>query len=131
MKALDTNVVVRLLVNDDKIQARRAKTVLEKAEEESERYFLSLLVILEIIWVLSAVYQLSRGEVLDALELLTQMPVLEIESRGTVLDLVRVGRSGNIDLPDLLIGLGAKSQGCETTLTFEKGLESSALFERI
>ena len=131
MKALDTNVIVRLLINDDKVQGRRAKAVLEKAEEESERYFLSLLVILETIWVLSAVYKLNRSEVLDALELLTQMPVLELENDGTVQELLRMGRSGNADLPDLLIGLSAKARGCETTLTFEKGLETTALFERL
>ena len=131
MKALDTNVIVRLLINDDKVQGRRAKAVLEKAEEESERYFLSLLVILETIWVLSAVYKLNRSEVLDALELLTQMPVLELENDGTVQELLRMGRSGNADLPDLLIGLSAKARGCETTLTFEKGLEKTALFERL
>jgi predicted nucleic-acid-binding protein len=131
LKALDTNVIVRLLINDDKVQGRRAKAVLEKAEEESERYFLSLLVILETIWVLSAVYKLNRSEVLDALELLTQMPVLELENDGTVQELLRMGRSGNADLPDLLIGLSAKARGCETTLTFEKGLETTALFERL
>lgn len=131
MKALDTNVIVRLLINDDKVQGRRAKALLEKAEEESERCFLSLLVILETIWVLSAVYQLNRSEVLDALELLTQMPVLELESDGTVQELLRMGRSGNADLPDLLIGLSAKARGCETTLTFERGLEKTTLFERI
>jgi len=131
LNALDTNVIVRLLVNDDKAQALRAKSILEKAEVESQRYFLSLLVILETIWVLSAVYQLSRSEVLDALEMLTQMPVLKLERHEAVLELVRIGRSGNADLPDVLIGLSAKTQGCETTLTFEKGLEATTLFERI
>jgi predicted nucleic-acid-binding protein len=131
LKALDTNVIVRLLVNDDKAQALRAKSILEKAEVESERYFLSLLVILETIWVLSAVYQLTRSEILDALEMLTQMPVLKLERHEAVLELVRIGRSGNADLPDVLIGLSAKTQGCETTLTFEKSLEETTLFERI
>ena len=131
MKALDTNVIVRLLVNDDKAQALRAKSILEKAEVESERYFLPLLVILETVWVLSAVYQLSRSQILDALEMLTQMPVLKLERHEAVLELVRIGRSGNADLPDVLIGLSAKNQGCETTLTFEKNLEETTLFERI
>jgi predicted nucleic-acid-binding protein len=131
LKALDTNVVVRFLMNDDKAQARRAKDVLEKGEAESERFLLPLLVILEMIWVLSAVYDLTRSEVLDALEILTQMPVLELEYHEAVLELVRIGRSGNADLPDVLIGLSAKAQGCETTLTFEKGLNATALFERV
>ncbi len=131
MKALDANVIVRLLMNDDKVQARRAKNILEKGEAESERYFFSLLAILETIWVLSAVYELTRTEVLDALEILTQMPVLQLEHHEAVLELVRIGRSGNADLPDLLIGLSAKARGCETTLTFERGLEATRLFERI
>lgn len=131
MKALDTNVIVRLMMNDDKAQARRAKDLLERAEAESERYFLPLVVILEAIWVLSAVYELTRNEVLDALELLTQMQVLKLERHEAVLELVRIGRSGSADLPDVLIGLSAKAQGCETTVTFEKGLNATTLFERI
>ena len=131
MKAIDTNVIVRLLMNDDKVQARRAKDTLEKAEAESERFFLPLVVILETTWVLSAVYELSRGDILDALEILTQMPVLQLERHEAILELIRIGRSGNADLPDLLIGSSAKAQGCETTLTFEKGLTATKLFERI
>lgn len=87
--------------------------------------------ILGLIWVLSAVYQLNRSEVLDALEMLTQMPVLKLERHEAVLELVRIGRSGNADLPDVLIGLSARTHGCESTLTFERGLEATTLFERI
>jgi hypothetical protein len=58
--------------------------------------------------VLSAAYPLSRRETLDALDMLTQMPVLKLERHEPVLELVRTGRSGNADLPEVLIGSSAK-----------------------
>jgi len=45
--------------------------------------------------------------------------------------LIRLGHTTRADLPDLLIGLVGKSRGCETTLTFEKGLTSTGLFEQL
>ncbi|HXV64157.1 MAG TPA: type II toxin-antitoxin system VapC family toxin [Vicinamibacteria bacterium] len=131
MKALDTNVVVRFLVRDDEAQARRVKALFQRAEDASERYFLTTASVLELIWVLTAVYDFARAEVIEALELLSQMSILEFEDFDVVSQLVRLGRDTNVDLPDLVIGLTGRAGGCETTLTFEKGLEQTALFVRI
>ena len=131
MKALDTNVLVRFLINDDKTQGLKARVLFEDAERTGERYRIGMPVLLETIWVLSAVYDLAREDVLHALELLTQMPILEFESYETVLELVRLGATTNADLPDLLIGLSGKAAGCESTLTFDKGLGPTGLFERL
>jgi predicted nucleic-acid-binding protein len=131
LKALDTNVIVRFLINDDKTQGRKARVLFENAERTGERYLIGTTVLLETIWVLSAVYDLAREDVLHALELLTQIPILEFESYETVLELVRLGATTNADLPDLLIGLSGKAAGCESTLTFDKGLGRTGLFERL
>ncbi len=131
MKALDTNVIVRFLINDDRTQGRKARVLFESAERTGERYLITTPVLLETIWVLSAVYDLAREDVLHALELLTQIPFLEFESYETVLELVRLGATTNADLPDLLIGLSGKAAGCESTLTFDKGLGPTGLFERL
>ena len=131
MKALDTNVIVRFLINDDKTQGRKARVLFENAERTGERFLIGSSVLLETIWVLSAVYDLARKDVLHALELLTQIPILEFESYETVLELVRLGATTNADLPDLLIGLSGKAAGCESTLTFDKGLGPTGLFERL
>ena len=84
-----------------------------------------------MLWVLSAVYDFTRVETVQALELLTQMPILEFENYELVQELIRLGRATKTDLPDLLIGLSGKSCGCEATLTFEKGLAATGLFERL
>ncbi len=131
MKALDTNIVVRFLLNDDPRQGRRAKRLLMVAEAADEPLLLTNPVLLELLWVLAAVYDFSRDEVLDALELLAGMPALCFESYDLVVRLITRGRPGKADLADLLIGLWAAEQGCETTVTFEKGLPATGLFERL
>ena len=87
--------------------------------------------VLETIWVLQAVYRLTRDEVVEAMDLLTQLSVLEFEDHDSMVELVRLGRSTLHHLPDLLIGLAGAAPGCETTLTFEKGLGESGLFETL
>jgi predicted nucleic-acid-binding protein len=131
MKALDTNVIIRFLINDDKTQGRRVKKVFEEAEESGQSFLLTTPVVLEMIWVLSAVYDFTRDEVIHALELLTGMPMLEFEEYDQILQLIYLGQRTKADLPDLLIGLSGKVRGCETTLTFEKGLKQTGLFEQL
>ena len=131
MKALDTNVLVRFLLNDDKTQGARANELFEDAEADGRTFQVTNPVLLELIWVLTAVYGFTRAEVLEALELIAGMPVLELESYDFTIQLITRGRSTGADLPDLFIGLWAAAKGCETTLTFEKGLVDTGLFERI
>jgi predicted nucleic-acid-binding protein len=83
------------------------------------------------LWVLKAAYQLSREDILAALEQLTIMPVLEFESDNVVTSLVRLGRSTQTDLPDLLIGLCARERGCEATWTLDKKVSRSDVFRVI
>ena len=131
MKALDTNVIVRFLVNDDRSQGRRARRLFQEAESSGDRLLITRPVVLETTWVLSAVYGFTRDEVLRAVELLLQMPVLEFDDYDSMQQLVRLGRTTRADLSDLLIGLAGKACGCEATVTFEKGLGDTGLFERL
>jgi predicted nucleic-acid-binding protein len=131
MKALDTNVLVRFLVNDDKAQGRRVNLLFERTEEAADQFLITTPVVLELLWVLSAVYDFTREESLHAVELLTQMPILAFDDYDGMQQLIRLGRSTKADLPDLLIGLAGKASGCETTVTFEKVLAQTGLFEQL
>ena len=121
MKALDANVLVRFLVNDDPQQARRVTDLFTSAEEDGNQFLVTTLVLLELIWVLESVYEFSRGEVVEACELLAQMPVLSFENYADFQRLIVIGRAANAHFADLLIGMTGQSCGCEITLTFEKG----------
>ena len=128
MKGLDTNVLVRFLVNDDRSQGLRVKELFLEAERTGGSYKVTMPVILELIWVLGSVYDFQRQELLRAVELLTQMPVLEFEDYDALVNWIRLGRSTSEGLADLLIGVTGKAAGCETTLTFDKSLNTSGLF---
>jgi predicted nucleic-acid-binding protein len=120
MKALDTNVLVRFLVNDDPAQAEIIYRKLKQAEIDGEVFFVPLLVVLELIWVLDSVYKISRSEMVDSLEALLRMPVLKWESQSVIQGLISSARDTRIDLPDLLIAQSAKHSGCERVLTFDQ-----------
>ena len=67
MIGLDTNVLVRYLVEDAVSQSRRATTLIEEAIARNDQLFISDIVMCEMVWVLSSAYRFSRTEIVDAL----------------------------------------------------------------
>ena len=131
MKALDTNILVRLLVKDDPAQSRRAFAALDESEKRREILFVPKVVVLELIWVLSSSYGKSRSEVLDSLESLFNIVWLRFEASEMIRSLIQEARGSTFDLADLLIGLSAQEAGCETTLTFDRQAARSRLFTEL
>jgi predicted nucleic-acid-binding protein len=129
VKALDTNVVVRFLVADDAGQAAAVGRLFQKAEEERERLFISLPVVLETIWVLTSVYDCPRGKLIEALERLRQLPCLRFDRVRLIDRFLEVARESHADPADLLIGLAGAEAGCDTTITFDRRLAKTGLFE--
>ncbi|MBF0208878.1 MAG: type II toxin-antitoxin system VapC family toxin [Oligoflexia bacterium] len=131
MKALDTNILIRLLTKDDELQAKRVYEVFQTAESEHTRLFVPLLVVLEVIWVLEAVYDIGRFEILDCINDLLLMPVLKFECRLTLQQFIDSAQGNKYDLSDLLIAHSAKTNGCQAVLTFDKKASKFSLFELI
>ena len=129
MKSLDTNILIRFLVRDDENQAYKVKKLLEKAEKEGISFFITIPVILELIYVLSSVYNYSKKEILNAIESMIAMQIFIFENITVIQNLIIVGRKTKFDLEDLLIGIIAQESGCETTITFDKKASKSDLFE--
>jgi predicted nucleic-acid-binding protein len=80
--AVDTNVLVRIVVNDDATQAARARALMDSCD----KVFLSRTVLLELAWVLaSSQYRLDRDTVSTALRTLLAIPNVEMEAREAVM----------------------------------------------
>ncbi len=131
MKAIDTNLVIRFLVNDDDRQTAKVLALFQRTESRGEQLLVSLPVVLETIWVLESSYGCARSVILDALEQLTLTPVFKFEVLERVKEFLRRARDSTLDLDDVLIGLTAQDLGCETTLTFDKKAAKSDLFQRV
>jgi predicted nucleic-acid-binding protein len=122
--AFDTNVLVRILVGDDPSQTKRAeRSFLEHAKGQG--VFLSLVVLAEVAWVLSAAYEWDRATIHGRLSRL-------IRTRGVILeDLELVEQAlvqyavGPADFADYLIVGKAQSVGA-SLLTFDKRLGRAA-----
>ena len=131
MKALDTNVLVRFLVQDDRRQAEIVYRVFREAEESKDTLFVPLLVVLEVFWVLESVYEIPRIDILDAIHELVLMPILKFEAQPAILNAISQARKTGMDLSDLLIAHSARFSGCEYVLTFDRRASNSELFEKL
>ena len=129
MKAIDTNILVRFLIGDDKQQAKKVYNIFKKAESEKDELFVPLLVVLELIWVLESVYEISRADILESIREFLLLPILRFEHKSVLQQFTLSAQANRYDLADLLIAHSAKMQGCETVLTFDKKVSKFKLFE--
>ena len=118
MIGLDTNVIVRYLMQDDPTQARKAVAVIESLPEH-EPAFLSVVTIVEIVWVLESSFELDREQVALAVSGLLEARELIVDRAPCVAQAVRAYRRGKADFADTLIERISKDAGCEATLTFD------------
>ena len=106
--AVDTNVWVRYVTNDDPVQARRAVKLLSGAEA----VFVPKTVLLELEWVLRAAYGLPRNAIMKAMFHILGLPSVSIEQSGQVAQALDWYRNG-LDFADAL-----HIAGCGTVESF-------------
>ncbi|MHB1194404.1 MAG: PIN domain-containing protein [Longimicrobiales bacterium] len=129
MRGLDTNVLVRYLTLDDEVQAAAATEVIEGAARTGEPLFVSPVVLCEVVWVLEAAYRLGRSDILRTLDSILRTAQLHFEDKDVLWQALADYREGRGDFSDYVIGRGAVAAGCSSTVTFDRELTSSALFE--
>jgi predicted nucleic-acid-binding protein len=116
--ALDTNVLVRYLAQDDPRQSAIATRVLESELSATERGYVSLVVLLETVWVMESRYAADAATVAAIVDDLLQTPSLEVQDGHAVKDAVQRYRQGGVDLHDCLIVALAASRKARV-LTFD------------
>lgn len=128
MRALDTNVLVRYLTQDDPAQARRASAFIAKEVAAGDRCFIGSVVLCELVWVLRGAYRLGKADVVRALERITATAQFEIGERDVVLRALEDYRTGRGDFADYVIARYARESGCSETATFDARLGHHTLF---
>lgn len=118
MIALDTNVLVRYLVQDDEVQFR---AVLRLLNRKNATFYLCDLVLTETDWVLRSLYGWTPAEVAEALARLTTIHNLVFEDESRLRSALRALREG-ADLADELIVRGCRGKNCLHLATFDKAV---------
>lgn len=118
MKGLDTNILVRFYAQDDPEQCRRGDEFLQTLAPESPGY-VSLVSLVELIWVLRSQYRLRKPELIKILEQLLDTPELMVENHTVVTLALRRFADGKADIADCLIERSGHAAGCGETITFD------------
>jgi len=117
--ALDTNLLVRLLTNDDPQQAARVAELIDS----SPACFVPITVVLELEWVLRGAYQLPREAIIRALRGLLQIRQLHLEQEEQVRQALDWYAQG-LDFADALHLL--RSEGCLALVSFDRAFGRQA-----
>jgi predicted nucleic-acid-binding protein len=102
MPALDTNVLVRYVVQDDEAQLAAARRLIRKCVADGQTLFVPVTVILELEWVLRASFGYAKDEVMEVLSNLFSAAEMTFESERALEVALQLYREGPADFADCL-----------------------------
>ena len=130
MIALDTNVLVRFLVEDDERQSAAAAALVERAVQSNDALYVSGIVLCETVWVLTGNYRVPRLDVVKTLQDLLRAKHLTFDNPDGLARAVDSFAIGRGDFADYVIREDAIAAGCSSIATFDRDLLRETGFER-
>lgn len=131
MIGLDTNIILRYLLQDDPEQTRLANHVFDRQLSQNKPGFVSLVTVLEIVWVLRSLLKRSPAQIATHLESLLTAESLVVQNEQQVFEAVFALKRGIGEFEDALIGSLNHWAGCSHTLTFDRKAARLAHFQAI
>lgn len=128
MIALDTNVLVRLVLQDDASQARAAERLFVRARRDGSPLFVPDIVFCELVWVLTRRAKAARARIADALEQLVRTELVVVSDSGAIERAIAAYRGGKGDFADYLIREQATEMQATEVATFDSALKGEAMF---
>jgi predicted nucleic-acid-binding protein len=120
MIGLDTNVLVRYIMQDDAKQSPKATKLIESLTADNPG-FVSIVSVVELGWVLSSSYGLTREQLSETYEALLRTKEIIIDRADHLLKALRVFKATSADLADCLIECAGARAGCVRTMSFDAG----------
>ena len=118
MICLDTNVLVRYIAQDDSVQSPRATALVNSFSSENQG-FITLVSLVELVWVMQSCYDATKQEIVNILETLFRTRELMVENADTAIQALATFASSKADFSDCLIEKSAKRAGCVSTVSFD------------
>ena len=123
MIALDTNVLVRLVLQDDEAQARAAERLVVRARRDDTPLFVGDVVLCELVWVLTRRAGITRAEIAAALDQLLRTELMVFSNTAVIERTVAAYRDGRGDFADYLIRENARAADATEIVTFDRALK--------
>lgn len=112
-------------MQDDPQQSPKANRLIESLSADQPGY-IPMVSVVELYWVLTSCYGLTRPQVGQALDLILRSKQLVVERADQVMRALRVFGQDQADLADCLIERTASGAGCTDTMTFDVGASKHA-----
>ena len=119
MLGVDTNVLVRLLIEDDAAQTQRARNLVDATIANEEVVLISLPVLLETEWVLRSRYEIAPEAILGLFRAALEARELAFEDEAAVEEALFNWQDGRGGFSDCLIVAHNRQLGCRSTATFD------------
>jgi predicted nucleic-acid-binding protein len=116
---LDTNVLVRYIADDDPRQSPRA-TALIDALTSDRQGFISLVTLVELVWVMQSRYGAAKLEIVAIVEKLLRTKEFVLENPEVAIQALDLFKKSKVDFADCLIARSAHKAGCEYSVTFDR-----------
>ncbi|MBS1181069.1 MAG: Pil-like protein [Proteobacteria bacterium] len=129
MRAIDTNVLVRYLRNDDPAQSPIARRLIDDEADASDPLLVPNEALVEIFWLLAKRQKFPRARIADILWALLDHAHLTFSDRVALSAAVDAYAQGPAGFVDYLIAATAQAGGAEYTLTFDREAAGSASFK--
>ena len=120
MIGLDTNVVIRYLTQDDPKQSKKASQLIENQLSAKEPGFITLIALVEIVWVLESCYDQKKDDILTVLQSLLTTRQLRVERADIVYLAMKRYSGASCDYSDALITVVSEQENCSQVMTFDK-----------
>ena len=119
MISVDTNVLVRIFVNDesDRSQIKKARQIVKN----HDRVYVTHIVLVETVWVFKSLYGFSKKQIIETLEHLVINQAFVLESEMLCRDALTLYCETNVSFSDAMILVNSRQQGY-SLLTFDKKL---------
>ena len=122
MVGLDTNVLVRLLYDDQKApeQVAAARSLERRIIECKSRFYITSVVLCETFWVMTHGYGVPNHQVIEQLQQLLLNPFYIFEHPKRVEVTLKALETHKVDFTDVFIAEGGEEADCQMTYTFDK-----------
>jgi len=130
MTAFDTNVAVRLLVEDDPAQCERAERAFRRAVADGGVFFPAI-VLVEVAWVLRVACKQDRATIAAALRKLVDTAGVTVERDAIVRRAIHEFETGPADFSDYLIREASREASALPVLTFDERFARGADVELV
>lgn len=122
MIGLDTNVLVRVLVDDGSPDVAKARNFVAARAAGGHDFCVDAVVLAETVWVLETVFGYGRADIAAAIDALLNNAAYAVDGREAVAAALVGFRATRADFSDCLIAARNAAAGCERTATLDKAM---------